>query len=198
MTFEDWTTPLTAKVHGTWNLHQAFQDTPLDFFLMFGSIAGITGMAGQCNYSAANSFIHALSRYRHSLNEPASVLDLGPVADIGYVSRNPELMKTFSGRYEWRFIKEQEVLDAVEALIHHSTFPNTTPFTQGNRYDPNHIILGLIPIAPWGRRRGDTRFAILSNVAQRDQSGAAEADDIVDFMAQVESDPEMLNRPSTE
>ncbi|KAL3431718.1 hypothetical protein BDV09DRAFT_206448 [Aspergillus tetrazonus] len=198
MTFEDWTAPLTAKVHGTWNLHQAFQDTPLDFFLMFGSIAGITGMAGQCNYSAANSFIYALSRYRHSLNKPASVLDLGPVADIGYVSRNPELMKTFSGRYEWRFIKEQEVLDAVETLIYHSTFPNTIPSTQENRYDPNHIILGLVPTAPWGRRRGDTRFAILSNAAQRDQSGAAEVDDIVDFMAQVESDPEMLNRPSTE
>ncbi|KAL4814485.1 hypothetical protein BDW67DRAFT_186683 [Aspergillus spinulosporus] len=198
MTYEDWTPPITAKVHGTWNLHQAFQDIPLDFFLMFGSIAGITGMAGQCNYSAANSFIHALAHHRHSLNQPASVLDLGPVADIGYVSRNPELMKIFSGRYEWRFIKEQEVLDAVETLIYHSTFPNNLPSIQGNRYNPNHIILGLVSTAPWSRQRGDTRFAILSNRAQRDQNTVAEADDIVDFMAQVESDPEMLNRPSTE
>jgi NADP-dependent 3-hydroxy acid dehydrogenase YdfG len=85
MTFEDWTIPLTAKVSGTWNLHQAFQNTALDLFVMFGSIAGIAGMSGQCNYSAANTFIHALSRHRHSLGQPASVLDLGPVADIGYV-----------------------------------------------------------------------------------------------------------------
>ncbi|KAL4734420.1 hypothetical protein BDV11DRAFT_174769 [Aspergillus similis] len=198
MTFEDWTVPLTAKVHGTWNLHQAFQDTPLDFFLMFGSIAGITGSAGQCNYSAANSFIQALAHHRHALNKPASVLDLGPVADIGYVSRSPELMKTFSGRYEWRFIKEQEVLDAVETLIYHSASPNNSLSTQGNRYNPNHIIVGLVSAAPWGRQRGDTRLAILSNRAQRDQNTVAEADDIVDFMAQVESDPEILNRPSTE
>ncbi|KAL4994909.1 hypothetical protein BDV10DRAFT_203445 [Aspergillus recurvatus] len=200
MTFEDWTVPMTAKVHGSWNLHQAFRETPLNFFLMFGSIAGVTGMAGQCNYSAANSFIHALARHRHSLNQPASVLDLGPVADIGYVSRNPELMKSFSGRYEWQFIKEQEVLDAVETLIYHSSSQtdSSSIHPQGTRYSPHHIILGLVSTASWARPRGDIRLAFLSNRAQREQSAAAEVDDIVDFVAQVESDPEMLNRPSTE
>ncbi|KAL6231430.1 hypothetical protein BDW75DRAFT_247894 [Aspergillus navahoensis] len=200
MKFEDWTVPLAAKVHGTWNLHQAFQDTPLDFFLMFGSIAGVTGMAGQCNYSAANSFIHTLARHRHSLNQPASVLDLGPVADIGYVSRSPELLKNFSGRYECRFVREQEVLDAVEALIYHSSSPahSTSTQPQGTRYNPHHIILGLISAAPWARQIGDARLAILSNRAQRKKDTAAEADDIVEFVTQVESDPEMLNRPSTE
>ncbi|KAL5051285.1 hypothetical protein BDW71DRAFT_193707 [Aspergillus fruticulosus] len=200
MTFEDWTVPLTAKVQGTWNLHQAFQDTPLDFFLMFGSIAGVTGMAGQCNYSAANSFIHALAHHRHSLNQPASVLDLGPVADIGYVSRSPDLIKNFTSRYALRFIKEQEVLNAVETLIYHSSPPTKSPSThrQGSRYNPHHIILGLVSIAPWAHQRGETRLAILSNRAQREQNAAAETDDIVDFVAQVESDPEILNRPSTE
>ncbi|KAL4866957.1 hypothetical protein BDV12DRAFT_210233 [Aspergillus spectabilis] len=199
MTFEDWTIPLTAKVHGTWNLHQALQNTPLDFFLMFGSVAGNIGMAGQCNYSAANTFIHALTRHRHSLGQPASVLDLGPVADIGYVSRSPELMKSFSGRYEWRFIREQEVLDAVEALIYRST--SATPLQGGpdpDRYDYNHIILGLTTAATWLRARGDSRFAILYNRAQRQKENSAAVDDIVDFVAQVESDPELLNQPSTE
>ncbi|RDW76877.1 putative Polyketide synthase (JCVI) [Aspergillus mulundensis] len=201
MTFEDWTVPLAAKAHGTWNLHQAFQDTPLDFFLMFGSIAGVTGMAGQCNYSAANSFIHALARHRHSLGQPASVLDLGPVADIGYVSRSPEIVKNFSGRFEWRFTKEQEVLDAVEALIYHSSkskAKSKSTEDNGSRYDLHHIVFGLVSVAPWAHRTGDTRMSILSNRAQRMQDSSGEADDIVDFVAQVEADPEMLNRPSTE
>jgi hypothetical protein len=198
MTFEDWTIPLAAKVHGTWNLHQALQDTPLDFFVMFGSIAGIAGMAGQCNYSA-NTFIHALARHRLSLGLPASVLDLGPVADIGYVSRSPELIKSFTGRFEWRFIREQEVLDAVEALIYRSTSAALLPKgVDPDRYDYNHIILGLTAVATWLRQRGDGRFAIISNRAQRQQENAAAVDDIVDFVAQVESDPELLNRSSTE
>ncbi|KAL4899855.1 hypothetical protein BDW74DRAFT_188874 [Aspergillus multicolor] len=199
MTFEDWSIPLAAKAHGTWKLHQTFQDTPLDFFLMFGSIAGVTGMAGQCNYSAANSFIHALARHRHSLGQPASVLDLGPVADIGYVSRSPEIIKNFSGRFEWRFTKEQEVLDAIEALIYHSSKSKAkSKSTDDSRYNLNHIVLGLVSTAPWARRTGDTRMSILSNRAQRQQDSSGEADDIVDFVAQVEADPEMLNRPSTE
>lgn len=119
MAFEDWSIPLTAEVNGTWNLHQAFQNAALDFFVMFGSITDIAGMAGQCNYSAANTFIHALARHRHALGQPASVLDLGPVADIGYVSRCPELVKTFSGRFEFQFIRKREMLDAVEALVYH-------------------------------------------------------------------------------
>lgn len=194
MTFEDWTIPLTAKVRGTWNLHQAFQNTALDLFVMFGSIAGIAGMSGQCNYSAANTFIHALSRHRHSLGQPASVIDLGPVADIGYVSRSPELIKAFSGRHEFQYIKEREMLDAVETLMYHSSAQQDSP----DRYDFNHIILGLTPTAPWINQRGDTRLAILSNRAQRRQQGPDTVDDIVDFVAQVESEPDVLNRPSTE
>ncbi|KAL5340198.1 acyl transferase domain-containing protein [Aspergillus crustosus] len=198
MTFEDWTIPLTAKVRGTWNLHQAFQNMPLDFFVMFGSVAGNIGMAGQCNYSAANTFIHALARHRHSLGQPASVLDLGPVADIGFISRSPELVKSFSGRYEWRFIREQEVLNAVETLIHRSSSVSLAAGLDPDRYDYSHIILGLTSAATWLRQRGDSRLAILSNRAQRQQENAAALDDIVDFVAQVESDPELLNRPSTE
>ncbi|KAL4793757.1 acyl transferase domain-containing protein [Aspergillus venezuelensis] len=196
MTFEDWKVPLTAKVNGTWNLHQAFQEKPLDFFIMFGSVAGIAGMAGQCNYSAANTFIHALAKHRLSLGQPASVIDLGPVADIGYVSRSPELIKSFSTRLEWRFIKEQEVLGAIETLIYHSRNPDKSP--GNNRSDLNHIILGLNSIAPWIRQRGDVRLSILSNRAQRQQDSNTGVDDIVEFMAQVDSDPEILNRPATE
>ncbi|KAL4933195.1 acyl transferase domain-containing protein [Aspergillus undulatus] len=196
MTFEDWRIPLTAKVDGTWNLHQAFQQHSLDFFIMFGSIAGVAGMAGQCNYSAANTFIHALAKHRNSLGQPASVIDLGPVADIGYVSRSPELIKSFSTRLECRFIKEQEALDAIEALIHHSSKPDSSD--SSDRYDRNQIILGLNSTATWARQRGDARVAILSNRAQRQQESASGVDDIVEFVAQVDSDPEILNRPATE
>ncbi|KAL4778689.1 hypothetical protein BJX76DRAFT_362482 [Aspergillus varians] len=70
--------------------------------------------------------------------------------------------------------------------------------SEPHRCDLNHVVLGLISTAPWIRQRRDSRLAILSNRAQRRQENAGAVDDIVDFVAQVESEPALLNRPSTE
>lgn len=78
-----------AKIHGTWNLHQATLNQPLDFFILFSSNAAWFGAAGQGNYAASNAFLDAMAHYRRGLGLPALTVNWGPIGDVGYLARNP-------------------------------------------------------------------------------------------------------------
>ncbi len=56
-----------AKVLGSWHLHRLTQDLPLDFFVLFSSIASFIGSEGQGNYAAANTFLDSLAAHRRAL-----------------------------------------------------------------------------------------------------------------------------------
>jgi acyl transferase domain-containing protein/acyl carrier protein len=57
---------LQPKVAGTWNLHELTADMELSAFVLFSSLASITGSASQGEYSAANAFLDALAEYRRA------------------------------------------------------------------------------------------------------------------------------------
>ncbi|MBU9709974.1 SDR family NAD(P)-dependent oxidoreductase [Paenibacillus sp. AK121] len=60
---------LAPKVTGLMNLDQACKDLPLDFFVLYSSVAGSLGNIGQADYAAANAFMDAYARYRNTLVE---------------------------------------------------------------------------------------------------------------------------------
>ncbi|HEV3076882.1 MAG TPA: type I polyketide synthase [Thermoanaerobaculia bacterium] len=68
---------LAPKVAGTWNLHQATRDLPLDFFVLFSSVTAALGLLGSASYAAANSFLDAFAHHRGSLGLPASSVNWG-------------------------------------------------------------------------------------------------------------------------
>ncbi|MCB0210643.1 MAG: SDR family NAD(P)-dependent oxidoreductase, partial [Anaerolineae bacterium] len=58
---------LAPKVIGTLNLDAATRSEPLDFMVLFSSIAGVLGNVGQAGYAAANAFLDAFAQHRQTL-----------------------------------------------------------------------------------------------------------------------------------
>jgi polyketide synthase 12/epothilone polyketide synthase D len=82
---------LAPKVQGAWNLHQATRDLPLDFFVLYSSVATLFGSAGQASYVTANRFLEALAEQRSRGGLPALCVNWGPLAEFGVLADNPSL-----------------------------------------------------------------------------------------------------------
>ncbi|WP_224360639.1 type I polyketide synthase [Hyalangium versicolor] len=80
-------TVFAPKLAGAWNLHQLTRKLPLDFFVLYSSVASVLGLTGLGNYVAANAFLDGLARYRHQLGLPALSVSWGLWADTGMTRR---------------------------------------------------------------------------------------------------------------
>lgn len=78
---------LGPKALGVRNLEAAVGSSPVDFFLIYSSMASVLGSAGQANHSAANAFLDAVAVARRAHGTPGVSLAWGAWDEIGAAAR---------------------------------------------------------------------------------------------------------------
>ena len=204
MTFDEWNAASVPKVQGTWNLHHATAavGVNLDFFVLFSSLSGIIGQPGQANYASGNTFLDAFAQYRNGLGLAASVIDIGAVEDIGFISENQGMMNKMktSG---FKSVSEQELLDAMAvAMVAHSQ-PAEGALAIASRKNPrfvnaNAFVLGLgstVSLSSPSNRavwKKDRRMAAYHNVTSDGDGGATSTETLKSYLASAKADVSLL------
>ncbi|OJZ90887.1 hypothetical protein ASPFODRAFT_124633 [Aspergillus luchuensis CBS 106.47] len=139
MDFDAWKQSTEPKIQGTWNLHEAFSSTPLDFFVTLSSVASITGNMGQANYAAGNGYMDALMTWRRKHHLPGHSINIGLVPDasgLGDVAESPE-----QRRQRYRHLEGTEILQHEVQTLLRVIVQKITPV-------PAQVIAGLTDTLP--------------------------------------------------
>jgi aryl carrier-like protein len=148
MKWSEWNGTLGPKVRGTWNLHEALADQPLDFFWMASTLVTLVNDPGQSNYSAACGFLEAFCQYRHSLGLPATVLNICPIDGVGFVAESPQVRWNMKAQGLY-ILGEHEFLDFVKFNLLQPGLPGQDSEANGaaglTRPWENHnqVVMGL-------------------------------------------------------
>ncbi len=79
---------LRPKVDGALALHRCLAPQPLDFMLLFSSVAALFGSPGQSAYAAANAFLDAFAARCRQQGDKVWSIAWGPWAEVGWVARH--------------------------------------------------------------------------------------------------------------
>ncbi|KAK8115302.1 polyketide synthase [Apiospora kogelbergensis] len=211
MTLAQWVKATGPKVKGAWYLHEATvaAGIELDFFVFLSSMSGLTGQPGQANYAGANTFLDAFALWRNGQGLPASAIDIGAVADMGYAARDQQLLQRllrngYSGVTEAEMIEAfraagsypvPDLNDGVAVAMRRAPFAHINTFATG--FGSDKSLCHPDSRLHWKK---DLRMAVWHNIHDSDMDGAGAAgsgDGLKAFLARAKGDPETLQKPET-
>ncbi|MFE0907095.1 type I polyketide synthase [Streptomyces rochei] len=163
---------LGPKADAAWYLHELTRDLPLTAFVMFSSSSCVVDGPGQGNYAAANLFLGGLAEHRAALGLPAHALAWGLWGEgHGMVrSLKPVDIERIRrwGMTELTADEGLELFDtAVRRPVPAQLPAHLDPMAIRERADgvPS-LLLGLVQTAAPAARRGATRTAAATGIAQ--------------------------------
>jgi malonyl CoA-acyl carrier protein transacylase len=106
---------LAPKTEGAWNLHQLTATLPLDFFVLFSSLASVTGSPGQAGYASANSFLDGLAHFRSARGLPAVSVNWGGWTGAGMAARVDAEIRHRTGPFQ--LMHPEAALNAFGRLV---------------------------------------------------------------------------------
>ncbi len=108
---------LQPKLAGGLLLDRLTRQDPIETFLLFSSITTTLGNPGQANYVAANAGLEALAARRLAAGLPGMSVGWGPIADVGYLSREHAVSDALAQRMGGAHLDSQQALDLLPALL---------------------------------------------------------------------------------
>ncbi|MBD3679853.1 MAG: SDR family NAD(P)-dependent oxidoreductase [Rhodobacteraceae bacterium] len=106
---------LAPKVAGACNMDRLARCLDPRHLWFFGSVSARIGTPGQGAYAAANAFMEGLAKRRWAEGLPALAIAFGPIADVGLLSRDPELRERLGVWAEPMTVRQ--ALDRLEEVL---------------------------------------------------------------------------------
>jgi acyl transferase domain-containing protein/acyl carrier protein len=114
---EDFEKVFRAKVDAARHLDESTRDQPLRAFVLFSSVAGILGSAGQSNYAAANAHLDALCARRRAHGLPGVSLAWGPWEEAGMAARLSDVDRRRLARNGMRSLSTERALALFDGAL---------------------------------------------------------------------------------
>ncbi len=115
--WESFENVLWPKMLGAWHLHRATLDRDLDLFVLFSSVTGVLGNAGQANHGAANAFLDQLAGHRRARGLAGQSIAWGAWSGLGEAEEQRERIARQLEASGTGWMTPQQGLKAFEMLM---------------------------------------------------------------------------------
>ncbi|MGW0962313.1 type I polyketide synthase [Streptomyces gelaticus] len=173
LTDDQLTRVLRPKVEAALNLHELTRGLDLAAFVLFSSVAGVLGNAGQANYAAGSVFLDALAEHRRSLGLPATSLAWGLWAEgsgmTGHLTRADVRRMARAGLGALDTEEGLALFDACLSRGDATLVPARLDLTALRERAASHEVPPLLRglVRPQARRTAAARAAGTEDLAQR-------------------------------